>query len=317
MEAGEINRMRARRDLLWIVMLTGGFALLCVWLELSEVVLSWTRPHERFQLDEIPGVLLFLAVALTWYAWRRVGEARRELELRIRTEARLRAALVQNRELAQANVRIQEEERRTLARELHDELGQYLNALKIDAVCLRDGASGQIPDVRDSALAIVGVTSHLEEIVRDMVRRLRPPGLDELGLAAAIEACVDGWRRRLPSVNFMLKVDADLDQLDEATNMTLYRLVQEGLTNVAKHADATSVNIELHQHSVAVGTSEAVLTLRDNGAGSRGMANEPGLGIVGMRERVEGLAGRFDLAPAGGGGFGFTAWLPVHLATAG
>ena len=124
MATGEPNRTRARNDLLWIVTLTGGFALLSIRLELSELVLAWTQPRERFQLDELPGVLLFLAVALTWYAWRRVGEAHAELDLRKSTEAKLRAALLQNRKLAQTSVRIQEEERRTLARELHDELGQ-------------------------------------------------------------------------------------------------------------------------------------------------------------------------------------------------
>ncbi len=313
MEAPAPNQTRARHDLVWIVAMTGGFAILCVWLELSEAVLAWTRPYERFQLDELPGVLLFLAVALTWYAWRRAREARVELDLRKRTEAKLRAVLLQNRELAQASLRVQEDERRTLARELHDELGQYLNALKIDAVSLRNGAAGNIPEVRSSAVAIVGMTDHLESVVRDMVRRLRPPGLDELGLAAAVESCVDGWRRRLPSVKFTVEVGEEIGQLDEATNITLYRLIQEGLTNVAKHARASCVDIVMHQRSTTdVGTPEVVLTVQDNGVGTGEAVAESGLGIVGMRERVEGLAGRFDFTPTCRGGFGFTAWLPVQ-----
>jgi signal transduction histidine kinase len=307
----------ARRDLFWVVLGTAGFAMLCVWLELSERVLVWTRPQERFQLDELPVVLLFLASALAWYAWRRVAEARAELMRRQRTEVQLRDALAQNRQLALARVHAQEDERRTLARELHDELGQCLNALKIDAVCLREGAAGSA-EVRAGAESIVGMADHLERIVRDLVRRLRPPGLDELGLAAALESCVDGWRRRLPAVQFTTAVEDDLGMLDEATNITLYRLVQEGLTNIAKHARARHVEILLRRCTAArAGVTEVVLTLRDDGVGTPPDGQKTGLGIAGMRERVEALAGRFALTPAGGGGFGFTAWLPLPPAVAG
>ena len=313
MEAREGSRMRAGRDLAWIVAATAGFAAISAWLELSETVLAWTRPHERFQLDELPGILLFLAVALAWNAWRRMGEAQAELKLRQGTEARLREALVQNRELARAGVRIQEEERRSLARELHDELGQYLNAVKIDAACLRDGSAGRIPEVRAGAVAITSMTDHLEIVVRDMVRRLRPPGLDELGLTAALENCVDGWRRRLPSVNFAIAVEEDIGTLDESTNMALYRLVQEGLTNIAKHARASHVEIVMKQRAAMhAGVAEIVLTVRDDGVGTQAGGTHTGLGIAGMRERVEAMAGRFELTPMRSGGFGFTASLPIQ-----
>jgi two-component system sensor histidine kinase UhpB len=307
------SRTTARRDLALIVVATAGFAILCAWLELSETVLAWTQPHERYQLDELPGVLLFLALALAWHAWRRIGEVRAELRLRQGIEARLREALLENRELTHAGVRIQEEERRSLARELHDELGQYLNAIKVDAVCLRDGDGGRTAEVHDGARSIIGMTDHLQVLVRDIVRRLRPPGLDELGLPAALENYVDGWRRRLPSVEFKMAVSEDLGNLDEATNMTLYRLVQEGLTNVARHAHASRVEILMQQRSAnSAGESEVVLTMHDNGVGSRKVPAGAGLGLVGMRERVEALAGCFDVTSVQGEGFGFAARLPVH-----
>ena len=315
MEQGEPNRRRARHDLLRIVALTAAFAVFSSWLELSEAVLAWTRPRESYQLDELPGVLVFLASALAWYAWRRVGEARLEIKLRQRTETQLREALAQNRELAHAGVRMQEEERRSLARELHDELGQCLNAIKLDAVCLRDGGAHGTAEVESSAAAIVDMTDHLEGVVRDMLRRLRPPGLDELGLAAALENCVDGWRRRLPGVEFTMALGEDIGPLDEATNMTLYRLVQEGLTNVAKHARASRVDIVLQRDTARpAGAAAVVLTVQDNGNGERETTAEDGLGVAGMRERVEALAGRFDLVAAGGSGFGFAAWLPIEQA---
>lgn len=296
----------ARRDLL---LLTGGavvFALLSIRLELSEHLLAWTRPHERYQVDELPGVLLFIACGLAWYAWRRVAEARAELALRRDVERRLREAVAENRELAMAAVSKQEDDRRDLARELHDDLGQYVNAAKIDAVTLRDG--GHDEAVSASADAIVASLDHMDGVVRDMLHRLRPTGLDELGLSAALEDCIDGWRRRLPDVSFQLAIQPGLEDFDEATNITLYRLVQEGLTNVAKHSHATRVEIGLARTDE--GRSVA-LTMRDNGVGSEPATRPHGLGLLGMRERVDALGGTFDLAQPQARGFAIAARLPV------
>ena len=299
----------ARRDL---VLLTGGaviFALLSVRLELSEHLLAWTRPHERYQLDELPGVLLFIACGLAWYAWRRVAEVREELALRRDVEGRLREALAENRKLAMAAVSKQEEDRRDLARELHDDLGQYVNAAKIDAVTLRDG--GHEEPVSTSADAIVKSLDHMDGVVRDMLHRLRPTGLDELGLSAALEDCIEGWRRRLPEITFQLTIQPGLEDFDEATNITLYRLVQEGLTNVAKHSHATRVEIGLTR---AAEGGSVVLTMRDDGVGSAPATRQHGLGLIGMRERVDALGGTFDAAQPQARGFAFTARLPVSPA---
>jgi len=146
---------------------------------------------------------------------------------------------------------------------------------------------------------------------------LTPPGLDELGLSAAMEDCIEGWRRRLPAVEIRMEVSGDLARLDESTSITLYRLVQEGLTNVARHACASRVHILMQQRMAGtVDQPEVVLTMRDDGRGSKTSAPHAGLGLVGMRERVEALAGRFDVTSAPGAGFGFTARLPVVQLTA-
>jgi signal transduction histidine kinase len=312
MRSEDASRNKAWRDLVAVIVATLIVGTLCVRFEVSETLLAWTRPHERFQLDEVPAVLLFVAVALAWHAWRRVGETRAELARRLAIEARLREALVANRELARRGVAMQEEERRNLARELHDELGQYLNAIKIDAVCLRDCPEAGAAEARRSAASIISVTDRLQLVVRDIVRRLRPPGLDELGLSAALENCIEGWRRRLPSIEISVAVAEDLGRLDEATNITLYRLVQEGLTNVAKHARADRVEILMEERPAASRAgSEVVLSMRDNGVGSAPSPPLSGWGLVGMRERVEALKGRFDVT-SGHEGFGFVASLPVH-----
>jgi two-component system sensor histidine kinase UhpB len=82
-----------------------------------------------------------------------------------------------------------------------------------------------------------------------MIRRLRPVGLDELGLAAAIENCVDHWRQRLPDTRFSLTIRGDLHALHESLTLTLYRLIQEGLTNIYKHAAARQVDIVVERHA--------------------------------------------------------------------
>jgi two-component system sensor histidine kinase UhpB len=278
-------------------------------------VFAWTRSRERFQLDELPGTLLFLALALVWFAWRRIGEFGAELGQRRAVERKLAAALASNRRLARDNVRIQEEERRMLARELHDELGQYLNAIKVDAVCIRDAGARDVNQVRRDALSIIDSADHVQATVRDVMRRLRPPGLDELGLAAALESCVDGWRRRLPSVRFDLIAPESAPDWGEAVNMALYRIAQEGLTNVSKHAQATQVEIRLDEPTTVSGEPCVVLRVSDNGVGVREAAGHGGLGLLGMRERLETLGGRLDVSGPSSTGFTLVATLPLKAHT--
>lgn len=301
----------ARRDLLIVAAGAALFWLLSVWLELNERVLSWTRPWERYQLDELPGVLLFLAAALAWYAWRRVREARRELLRRQAAEAKLAESLLENRRLSLSHVRLQEDERKQLARELHDELGQHLNALKIDAVSIRNWSEGQMAEVHAAARSMVQATDHVQHVIRDMLHRLRPVGLDELGLAAALEHLVAHWRTRNPAVHAALHVEGSLDDLGERANITLYRSVQEALTNVVKHACAGEVSIALSRSAQGI-----ALTISDNGTGASDWSGGPGLGLVGMRERVEALGGALQIDSAAGAGFALRVALPAEALAA-
>lgn len=309
------TRTASRRDL-WLV--AGGGALLwvvSVALELHERVSAWTRAWERYQLDELPGVLLFLALAMAWYAWRRVGESREQLQRRIDAEARLAETLTENRRLSLSHIQVQEEERKQLARELHDELGQHLNAIKIDAVSLRDwsdnGRDVCMSDVHGAARAIVEVTDHVQGIVRDMLRRLRPVGLDDLGLSAALEHLVQNWRTRHPAIAAALRIDAAVDHLTEQENITLYRIVQESLNNVARHSRAVQVSIALDRDARGVH-----LVISDDGAGANQWQAVSGLGLVGMRERVEALGGSLEIMSKSGHGFLIAVAIPVTEKTA-
>ncbi len=294
------------RDTAVIVAITVAAAFLATHFEIYERIFATTRRWESMQLDEWPVVVFVLALCLVWLSWRRYRQTLVQLQARRTAEAGLATALAANRQLAHQHLRIQESERKHLARELHDELGQYLNAIKLDAVALGE------PQARDVSIRaserIVSAVDHVHGVVSDMIRRLRPAGLDELGLVAALENCVDQWRQRLPATRFSFTTRGALDDLDELTNLTVYRLIQEGLTNSYKHARARRVDIVLSRDGAT--PDELVLTVSDDGPGM-GPQRQPGFGLSGMRERVEMMGGRFTIHSTSGTGFGIEAHLPA------
>ena len=295
-------------EVAFIFAITLAATALAVRFELNEAVFAMTRRWESVQLDEWPIAVLVLALGLGWLSWRRYREAQIQLDARQAAEARLADALAANRQLAHQHLQVQESERKHLARELHDELGQYLNAIKLDAVALSDSPGDAASLSQLAAERIVQAVDHVHAVVTDMIRRLRPAGLDELGLVAALENCLDQWRQRLPATQFSLQARAALDNLDELTSLTLYRLAQEGLTNIYKHAGATRVDIDLRRSS----DSDAILlTLSDDGRGMNSQQSSGGFGLPGMRERVEMMGGHFTIDDSPGKGFSFTARLPA------
>ena len=279
--------------------------------QFNEALYSLTRHWEYIQLDELPVGMFVLSVCLVWLSLKRYRHARRELQARQVAEARLAAALSENRRLARETLRIQEVERKHLARELHDELGQYLNAIKLDAVSIGD--SGGDPRLStDASLAIIRSVDHVHRAVSEMIGRLRPVGLDELGLVDAIEHCVDHWRQRLPEMRFDVSVSGNFVGLSEPVTLTLYRLIQEGLTNIYKHAHASRAGITLHRSTLTPeGVDEVQLTVADDGCGMEYNARVSRYGLSGMRERVELSGGTFSLISAPGEGLSFTVRIPA------
>ncbi|MBT2969879.1 MAG: hypothetical protein B6D72_07860 [gamma proteobacterium symbiont of Ctena orbiculata] len=194
----------------------------------------------------------------------------------------------ENRQLNKRLLSVQESERRHLSRELHDELGQSISAIKAMAVTLRQ----QTTDKPDSANAIIGVCNQMYGVVRDMMNRLRPVALEELGLVTAIERLVDGWNDRQEESFCALTIAGRFDEIHEDTAITLYRIVQEALTNVAKHAAAEKIEIWLGRDD----KGEIALHIRDDGRGFDQSERGKGMGLLGMRERVETLNGKISLA---------------------
>ncbi|MET0004848.1 MAG: ATP-binding protein [Candidatus Thiodiazotropha sp.] len=213
----------------------------------------------------------------------------------------------ENRQLNKRLLSVQESERRHLSRELHDELGQSISAIKAMAVTLKLQADGK----PESANAIIGVCNHMYGVVRDMMNRLRPVALEELGMVTAIERLVDGWNDRQEECFCALTISGNFDGVDEDTAITLYRIVQEALTNVAKHAAAEKIEIRLERNAEDLIT----LYIRDDGHGFDQSSRHKGMGLLGMRERVEALNGKISLASEPDQGVSIDIHLPFTQKT--
>lgn len=293
------------RDMLMLCALAVLFFIAASQFELFEIVTRATHRYEHWQLDELPLTLLVLSVGLSWFGWRRVREIRSELTERVRAQTQVAQLLAHNRELLQRLITVQESERRALARELHDELGQHCTAMRAEASFI--GQAGGPEGVTQSASRIAQSASTLYGLVNGMLRRLRPPALDSLGLSPALLELCDTWAKQ---TGLTCRFEApDVPQvLGDATAVTLFRLVQEALTNVARHADATQVWVSLRLDG---SNHRLCLSVKDNGCGmAQTDGTVSGLGFVGMRERVAALQGRIEWRSQPGHGVQIDVSLP-------
>lgn len=222
-------------------------------------------------------------------------------------ESQSRSLLVENRNLIHTSLNVQEEERRHLARELHDELGQCITAIQADAESINDLSRECDQRIETSARAILDVSSRIYAVVHDMMQRLRPAVLDDLGLVEALKEELSAWLDRNPEIETRLDVAGNLDDLDERINITIYRIVQECLTNITRHAGAGRVSI-----SLSGDTDSLVLSVSDNGRGLDMSLPSDGLGLIGMRERAEGLGGEFMLESEQGAGATIRVRIPLN-----
>jgi signal transduction histidine kinase len=224
-------------------------------------------------------------------------------------QKQLRANEQSTRDLQYLSARLmtaQEEERRNVARELHDEVGQALTAVKVELSVTQRRLNGTPQS--NALLEAQEITDNALQTVRDMSQLLHPAALDDLGLSAAVE-----WQARTFEVRHAIRVDvehAGLSQrLPREVEVAAYRIVQEALTNVAKHSSATACRICLARTE-----AELAISIEDDGAGfdlSDGAAARRGLGLVGMRERAALLAGEVSLSSERGRGTRVAARLPL------
>lgn len=234
--------------------------------------------------------------------FRRIGEDFNSLARQL---GETRAA---ERRLATGLLDAREAERRHLARELHDDMGQHLTSLRAETAFLRHGA-GDDTSLRPSLDAIEASLAQLHESVQDIVHRLRPPGLDAFGLGECLRQLVREVRRRPDgaAVAVTLALAGDVDALPGECAAHAYRIVQEGLTNALRHARASRVAVTL-----ACAADGVTVEVTDDGvadainAGGRG-----GHGLAGIAERVAALGGSVELAPLAAGGMRLAARWPL------
>lgn len=231
---------------------------------------------------------------------------------RMLAEDKNRELLKQNRHLTKRMFGLQEAERRHLAQELHDEFGQWLTAIQADAQLISNLSEHEKPQIHASARAISSSAKEVQKGVHGMIRQLRPSLLDDLGLIESLREHVSQWQKRHSSIHCNLDLDGELSDLGETLNITLYRIVQESLTNIARHAQATQAVISISRDQDENGDM-LFLHIEDDGKGMTTFQNSEGLGLTGMRERVLAEGGSFTLNNAESGGVSINIKLPAVL----
>ncbi len=209
----------------------------------------------------------------------------------------------ERRRLAEHAVSVQDAERKEIARELHDEFGPYLFALRAHASSLMRIADAPQPSpesLRKHGSAILEQLNALQQFNRRVLERLRPVGLAELGLFEAIGALVRLWQQAHPEVVITTAISQPLGETGEMADLTIYRTIQEALTNVFRHAGATSVNVTVRPAEPPSDLTRsnhgcALVKVHDNGGGLR-PDHKLGLGLTGMRERIVALGGTLTVA---------------------
>jgi len=240
-------------------------------------------------------------MALLGRAFNRMAQAVEESFLIKKAAARTAQELQDSREVSALIQSHLEDERRNLARELHDELGQYVTAIKTFAVGITNKAKANITspgmaDIETNANVIVSAANQIYDGMHNIVRQLRPGALDNLGLAETLRDVVSTYQEQNPQIKISLELTGDLYSSGETVSINIYRIVQESLNNALKYAQASTIDITLSKSR----DGELRLHIQDNGIGMNFEAVDQSqhFGLLGMRERVQALHGSFNVHSA-------------------
>ena len=228
--------------------------------------------------------------------------------------AELSKATTERTELARRLVDTQEQERRHIARELHDDIAQKLSALSARAACVRTAAQLEAPRVAGEASDLEKLAAELMISLRRTLTYLRPQEIDDLGLVQSLKALVAQHNQNAGgSTRYSIEADGEVEHLQAETSAHVYRIVQEALTNASKHAKARNVTVLLSRHA-ETGNEKITLSVVDDGSGPSAddkPSPPAGSGMIGMRERVVALSGRLDAGPLPSGGFRLQVEFPT------
>ncbi|WP_299197473.1 ATP-binding protein [uncultured Amphritea sp.] len=245
---------------------------------------------------------------------------RQQLETRIHTRTReLRDQLIENRRLTHQVLAVQERERRNLSRELHDELGQSLTAIRTDAKILKRIHPEESSVVNQTAESIDAIAQNIYDVTYGMMRALRPSALDDLGLVDAIQECIVSNRFEEHGITLHSDYRGPLNEMSEDYNITLFRLAQEAFSNIIKYAQAHNVWLDIHRTAQGqrkeISGDRLEIVISDDGCGFdiEKDAFRKGFGLIGMRERVRALGGFFQISKNHDKGTRIIAIIPIPL----
>lgn len=218
------------------------------------------------------------------------------------------ALIAERKQLTAQLLSVQEEERRFLARELHDELGQCLASINALTASMTQTAEQYCPDLVDEITCVSHINNHMMTSVQAILVRLRPADLDELGLALSLNSLISEWNQQSPHIRFQLVIKGDLHPLQKPLPITLFRLIQESLTNINKHSSAKSaqINVEVTNYLITLIVDD------DGDIGSLPFPTTSGFGFLGMRERVYPLGGTLMMTKNQSGGLCLKITLPIN-----
>jgi two-component system, NarL family, sensor histidine kinase UhpB len=194
-----------------------------------------------------------------------------------------------NQKLLHKLVSLQDRERQDLARELHDELGPMLFAIRANSTVLLESISEDDPELGPPVQGMLKAVEALQLANRRILEGLHPLYLHELGLDRSVQTLIEDARSQAPNIHINSNIDPRLNNVDSVLSQTIYRLLQEGVTNALRHAQAQSINVAAGSHD-----REIVVEVSDDGIGLA-PDTEFGRGLVGMRERIRALGGTFEL----------------------
>jgi PAS domain S-box-containing protein len=217
------------------------------------------------------------------------------------SEKATQALLDENTRLVRRLIALQERERADLARELHDELSQHLTAIRAFAGALQRSDRCDPEAIRRSAVAIDGSAHAIYEVSHRLMEGLHPSVLDAAGIAEALASLIDSWGQQHPEIEWQASLPSNLVCEGKQLRVTLYRVVQECLSNIARHAAAHRVRLILGNRWSAEGELLR-LVVRDDGVGMEMDAAHAGFGLLGMRERVLALGGTLQVSSRKGSG---------------
>ena len=211
----------------------------------------------------------------------------------------------ENVSLTQHTLEIQEDERQRLAQELHDELGQSLTAIKVMAVT----ATHEKANTKKITHSIISICDHLITVVRSMMHQLHPLMLTELGLKATLEDMLNHWSERNPELTLSMECTDAVNELEQKISIQVFRVIQECLTNIIRHAHAKRVKIELEVINEVQKTLQLKVT--DDGQGCDINVVSSGFGLLGMQERIKTLGGELTLTSQAQQGLTVIACIPM------